>query len=146
MRKVVLVFALVLSVALPAGLVCYQLVVRPFQFAEERKAIERRLHQWWEGRPPPGVDPHAWKETWGIVYNGFGNVCFSPKHVSLPEMRRLRADLEAKMHRPATVASLRWFWDRLAETGPHGKQYIEQMTLLLDEAVGQLPPDKNGGP
>jgi hypothetical protein len=140
MRKADVVSALVVSVALAGSLAYYQEVIRPtIQFNEERRAIERILRQWWEGRPPPGVTKKEWEGTWIVAYNGLGNVCYTPSCVSLQEMRRLKADVAAKARRPATVASLRWFWQRLAETGPHGKQYIKRMTPLLDEAIGQLP-------
>jgi len=133
---------ILLGVALMGGLAFFyvQLIRPQMLFSEERRAIERLLHRWWENRPPPGINAHCWEQAWILAYNGFGNVCFSPSHVSLREMRRLKADLEAKMHQPATLASLRWLWDRLAETGPHGKEYITRMTPLLDDVLEQLAP------
>jgi hypothetical protein len=131
--RIVIVF---LVIPLAGGLVYYLLAIWPMaQFFEEKKVIEQLLHQWWEGRPPLGIDEHRWQETWGLAYNGYGNVCFTSNHVSLQEMKRLKADIQEKMQQPATMARLRWFWDRLGETGPHGKQYIKQMTPLMDEAI-----------
>lgn len=136
MRQVGLVIGVLVGSTLPC--VYFLPVIWPsVQFSREKRAIEQLLHQWWEGRPPPGVSERRWEGAWGIAYNGFGNVCFSPEHVSLQEMHLLKADLQAKMQEPATMASLRWFWNRLAETGPHGAQYIEQMTPLLDNAIGE---------
>lgn len=136
MRRNGIFIAAVLGTPLAGTLVYYFLALRPMAlFFEEKRTMDRLLEQWWEGRPPPGVNEHRWKETWGIAYNGFGNVCFSPEHVSLAEMHRLKADLQAKMHQPATLESLRWLWDRLAETGPSGREYITRMKPLLEEAI-----------
>jgi len=126
-----------MSISLTSGLAYYLQVIQPsILFSEERKAIERLLHQWWEGRPPPEVSKSRWEAAWVTAYNGFGNVCFSPNDVSLQEMNRLKTDLQAKMQQPATLASLRWFWGRLSETGRHGNKHIKQMTPLLDDAIG----------
>ena len=112
MRKTHLVNGLVICLALAGSFAFYLVFIRPWVlFSEERDAIGHLLHQWWEGRPPPDIDDHRWQETWVIVYNGFGNVCYAPKHVSLWEMQRFKADLQTKMQQPATLASLRWFWN-----------------------------------
>jgi len=137
MRQVGIVNAVVMSICLAGGLAYYLQVIWPsILFTEQRKAIERLLHQWWEDRPPPGVCKRRWEAAWVTAYNGFGNVCFSPNDVSLQEMNRFKTDLQAKMQQPATLASLRWFWGRLAETGPHGNKYIKRMTPLLEDAIG----------
>jgi hypothetical protein len=137
MRRVEIGFFVVaVGLLLAGGLAYYLQAIRPWtQYFDEKRAIDRLLRQWWEGHPPPGVDANRWEATWVTAYNGFGNVCFSPNHASLREMHCLKAELEAKIRVPATLASVRWFWDRLAETGPHGKEYITRMTPLLEEAM-----------
>jgi hypothetical protein len=120
----------------------YHQFIRPtLRFSEERAAIGQLLTKWCDGHAPPGIDNQEWNGIWGLVYNGFGNVCYTHNHVSLEEMSRLKADLLAKMDQPPTIESLRWFWNRLAETGPHGKKYIKQMTPLLDDILNE--PQKN---
>jgi hypothetical protein len=133
MRSRETVIAVVAGICLAAvGLAYYydyhlKLRPRPWPlFVQERNKIDELIKSWAK-RPPPGVE-ERWSGAWEIAYNGFGNVCCTPEHVSLAEMYRLKADVQAKMREPATMASVRWFWNRLAETGPHGKQYIEQMT------------------
>src|SRR3954468_14531783 len=92
------ILIIILSIFLAVGLTCYMQVIRPMAlFIEEKRAIAGLLTQWWEGRPPPRIDAHHWEGAWVVAYNGFGNVCFSPDHVSLQEMQRLKADIQAKM-------------------------------------------------
>jgi hypothetical protein len=112
-------------------------VVRWQRFRAERDAIGD-LVETWRTRPPSGLDPHVWEEAWIVAYNGFGNVCFSPDHVSQAEMQRLQHDLEARRSGPVTPETLDWFWHRLAETGPQGAEYIARMQPLWEEAARQI--------
>ena len=88
-----------------------------------------------EETPPAGTDADRWRRVWGIVYNGFGNVCFTREHVSIDEMRRLHAEVQRKSTETPSLDWPHWLWERLARTGPHGKEYIEQMTPLFEEAA-----------
>jgi hypothetical protein len=54
---------------------------------------------------PSGVDPAVWDRALGATVTAYGNVCFSPGHVSIAEMDRLRDDLEPDaLSPPAQVA------------------------------------------
>lgn len=88
-----------------------------------------------ENQPPDGMQPHAWQEMVRITNIGFGNVFFSPTHASYAELLRFDTDLDEKLHtdQPLSVATLRWVWKRLADTGPHGKRYSERMIELFEE-------------
>lgn len=88
-----------------------------------------------ENQPPDGIDSHVWKEMVTITNIGFGNVFFSPTHASYAELLRFETDLDEKLRtdKPMTVETLRWVWKRLADTGPHGKQYSERMIELFEE-------------
>jgi hypothetical protein len=141
-----ILIALVIGIGLVAGLTFYVQAIRPsLLFHQESEEIKKLLSQWRE-HSPPGVNEDRWRAAWYIAYNGFGNICFSPKHVSLEEIYRLKAEVQAKMREPATMASVRWFWNRLAETGPHGKQYIKQMAPLFNHAMEQPSPDQKEMP
>ena len=54
----------------------------------------------------------------------YGNVCFSPDHVSLAELKRLNEDVRLKLETNVDLDTADWIWRRLAETGPHGAQYV----------------------
>jgi hypothetical protein len=101
----------------------------------------------WQREPPEGIDPHIWREVTIVVGNGLGNVCFTPQTVSLAEMRRLRADVEARAsHEPVSLELLDWLWRRLRDTGPHGEAYIDRMQPLWDEAKGAIELQADSGP
>lgn len=84
-------------------------------------------------RPSPdrGVNPAIWDCAHGITATAFANVCFSPSHVSTAEMERFRGDLDARLRGPIDLDTLVWIWERLAETGPHGRGYAERHGDLL---------------
>ncbi|MGD0900318.1 MAG: hypothetical protein ABR915_21000 [Thermoguttaceae bacterium] len=76
-----------------------------------------------EERRPNNVTPRAWETatTWaGIAY---GNVCCSPEHVSIAEMKRLAEDFEAHSQNNVDLSTVTWIWERLAATGPVGQGY-----------------------
>jgi hypothetical protein len=73
---------------------------------------------------PPGTNPTVWDCASSWTITAYGNVCFSEEHVSLEEMYCFRDDLDSKLKGPVNSALLVWIWDRLAQTGPHGKRYV----------------------
>src|SRR4051794_6873902 len=82
---------------------------------------------------PTGISPTEWDCALGWTVTAYCNVCFSPGHVGTPEMYRLRDDLARKLDRRIGVDTLAWIWDRLAQTGPHGKQYVERNLPQFEE-------------
>jgi hypothetical protein len=90
-----------------------------------------------EYRVPPGVSPAVWECAWGWTSTAYGNVCFSEEHVSTEELYRLRKDLMPKLQGPVDLQTLVWVWDRLAQTGPHGRRYVGQHKPSFLEC---LPP------
>ena len=62
----------------------------------------------------------------GRVVTAYGNICFSPEHTVTVEMYRLRDDLDKKLASGVHLDTLKWIWNRLGKTGPHGKRYIER--------------------
>jgi hypothetical protein len=86
--------------------------------AKGRAAIENM-----GARRPENVTPRAWETatTWGSI--AYCNICFSSEHVSIAEMKRVVADLEAQSQNDVNLSTWTWVWERLKATGPHGKQY-----------------------
>jgi hypothetical protein len=114
----------------------YWQTVRPWRlFGEEMREMRVILDALAAEPPPPGVDPQAWKNAWGLTGAGLGNACFSPSWVSIDELRRLHTDMEEHAKTTRSFEYMRWFWHRLAETSPSGKEYIERMTPVFDECI-----------
>jgi hypothetical protein len=110
-------------------------VVRHRAFRAERDRIQALLKEI-QSPSPPEVSPEQWQHAWEVVYNGFGNVCFTERQVSTEEMRRLRMDLEALLRGgPVDLKTLEKVWMRLGQTGPHGAEYTSGKRPLLDEAL-----------
>jgi hypothetical protein len=87
------------------------------------------------GRQPLEVDKNTWEEAVYLTTTAYGNVCYSPEHVSNAEMVRLRNDLDEKLKSKVGINTLLWIWDRLAQTGPHGRQYITRFKPMLHAIV-----------
>jgi hypothetical protein len=88
---------------------------------------------------PSGVDPAVWDHALGATITAYGNVCFSTEHVSIPEMYRLRDDLDAKLKGKVDLDTLVWIWERLGETGPPGQSYARRHRPLLDQYLPARP-------
>lgn len=112
---------------------------RHWQFRAERDRIEAILETW--QTPPPGEDAHIWREGWVTIYNAMGNVCFTFHQVSQEEMERLAHDVEQMDREPHDWDRLDRLWDRLGETGPHGRKYIDRMRPLWDPFWREKIPD-----
>jgi hypothetical protein len=102
-------------------------------FQTEKERIETIVESW--QAPPADADPVQWGAAWETAYNAVGNVCFTPEQVNPEEMVRLREDVERRNQKPVNLETLAWLWSRLAQTGPHGNDYITRMQPLWDEAV-----------
>lgn len=74
-------------------------------------------------RPP--VSQATWNCAHGWVTNAYGNVIVVQGVPTTAEMYRLRDDLETKLKGSHDLNTLKWLWNRLGETSPHGKRYTE---------------------
>jgi hypothetical protein len=83
-----------------------------------REAINSLRH-----RRPVNISERAWEEGVGWTITAHVNVCLSPGHTSYEAMDRYGRDLDEKLNGAVDADTLDWIWDRLAETGPHGKSY-----------------------
>ncbi len=101
----------------------------------------RDLVQQLRDRRPPHADKDEWEMGSDWVQTAYGNVCFAPSYVSHKELIRFRADLEQKLQGPIDLSIFDWVWERLGQTGPHGKRYCERYIVLYHdglEAVREL--------
>lgn len=144
-RDVIVNISLCLAIASFFGIPIYFVILRPAierqLFRAEYGEMEELLQRWGE-MTPEGMNKRAWEWAFTTTYNGFGNVCFSPENVSLEEMRRLNSDLQRKLQEPPSLEALEWIWNRLGETGPRGRQYIEQKRPLFLEAMDYAKAEK----
>ena len=88
---------------------------------------------------PSIVTPAVWDQAQGAVITAYCNICFSPEHVSTPEMIRLRDDLERTLKGPVNLDTLIWIWGRLGETGPHGERYIDRHRSMIEPCLPARP-------
>lgn len=100
-------------------------VVRLITYAQDRNAANELICQLGDRRPP-NVDAETWEmaSTWASI--AYVNVCCCYEQVSHEELRRFRADLEKKVQGPVDLATIDWLWNRLGQTGPHGRNYQER--------------------
>lgn len=85
----------------------------------------------------PNVNPDDWDCAHFRTWVAYENVCFDPRLVNTVEMYRLRDDLDRKLKGNVDLDTLVWIWNRLAETGPHGKKYVERFRPIFEQC---FPP------
>ena len=85
---------------------------------------------------PNSLDPNVWNCAHGWVVTAYVNICIRDS-TSTDEMYRLRHDLEQKFKDRIDLGTLDWIWNRLGETCPYGKRYIERFRPLFVEC---FPP------
>ncbi len=66
-----------------------------------------------------------------ITLTAYGNICFSPEHVTNKAMERLVTDLRKNLSGDIEVDTLVRIWDRLAKTGAYGQGYVSRHRSLL---------------
>lgn len=109
-------------------------------YRQKNREIAQRLFDLKE-QTPAGIDAQQWENLTTLTDIAFGNVFHSPELASYPEMLQFQSDLEEKLRtdKPIGVETLRWIWKRLSQTGPHGKDYSDRMSLLFEESAAQIP-------
>lgn len=115
------------ALLLVAGVAVVVAVARPVERIHRYRSIHRGMYRSldrWVAATPPGVAPPAWEGARIWTQTAYANICFSEQHVAMAELARLRDDLALEFARPATPAALVRVWDRMARTGPHGRQYV----------------------
>ncbi len=75
-------------------------------------------------RRPEAINPEFWEKCLAWAGIAEGNICFSEEHVSYERMCRFEEQLDEKLKEPVDLGTIEWIGDSLAETGPHGQQYM----------------------
>lgn len=108
---------------------------RHSRYNGERERI-RQLVVSLRDRRPEVVSSEAWEAGIGWTMTAHLNVCFSPRLVSREALFQLGRQLDERLASGIDAGTIEWVWDRLAETGPHGKQYIDRFRPVMQEAMG----------
>ena len=98
-------------------------VAPQFSFFSQARRMNDLVHTL-PARRPDGVSEKSWEVAVNWVHTAVNNVCFSATHVPLVEMKRFVNDLESRLSGRVDLDIVNWIWDRLEQTGPHGKQYV----------------------
>lgn len=114
-------------------------VFRHVAYAQDRRAAQDMVNQLRHLRPPD-VDAETWEMASGWAITAYCNVCFSPDHVPHDELRRFRAELEAKLQGPVDLATIDWVWERLGQTGPSGLSYKQRFEPQYRESLEAMRP------
>jgi hypothetical protein len=115
-----LLAAVAFCIALPALWIWPQ-----FVYGRERSAGYEVVAQLVDRRPAD-VTPAVWEVATSSAITAYANVCFSDEHVPIDELRRFHADSKARLEGEVNLATIDWVWQRLGETGPHGRQYRDR--------------------
>lgn len=116
---------LMLAVACLAPILAY--VAAPVYRLSRYARVQRQMYDMISALQlpvPQGTNPSHWECASSWTVTAYANVCFSEEHVTVEEMHRLRDDLQAKLQEVPSKDMLVWIWDRLARTGPHGREYV----------------------
>ena len=77
-------------------------------------------------RRPESVSAKQWEYAVGWAVTAFHNVCFSEEHVTYDELVRFNHDVRKELEGEVSLQAIDWVWARLAQTGPHGEQYVKR--------------------
>lgn len=131
---------LIVASAILIGLLAFGVkgFVNVIRYASQQRATSDLIDSL-SSRRPNNVSPAKWETatTWtGIAV---ANVCYSPDHVSFAELGRFKSDLESKLEQDVDLETLDWIWHRLANTGPHGAQYVEKFEGIYRADTARSP-------
>ena len=130
--KRILLAVLLLSVV---SLLVFQLP--PLPFYREQKRCEQTLTDLLS-KQPENVSQEAWDTAMSWTMTAYANVCSSPDHVSLAELRRFHDDVEGRASSGVDLPLVHWIWQRLSETGSHGKQYCERWEPVFERDLQKM--------
>ena len=110
---------------------CSQRIIKKIRSLEERRSAT--------------VSPRLWEECVGWAVTAHCNVCFSEEHASYEAMCRFEEQLDERLKEEIDLGTIEWIGDRLAETGPHGQQYManwrEQWKALQESGKREKRPE-----
>jgi len=133
-RRISLVGALV-AVAMTAVLLgfCIVPVGRHLEWTRLKQQMDSSI-RYMQPSQPNSISPDVWECAHNWVVTAYGNICII-EGTSKPEMYRLRDDLQKKLNGRIDLGTLNWIWNRLGESGQHGKRYTERFGPSFRECM-----------
>jgi hypothetical protein len=138
---VLVALALIVGMVLP---VVRFVIEKPLYNSRSREV--GRLLLSLHSRCPRGIPPQNWEEAVNWTATAQCNTFFSPSHASKADLDQFGRDVEDRLRGPVGVDTIEWIWDRLAETGPTGREYVERFRPEMREWLYLTPPKKSNPP
>jgi hypothetical protein len=133
--------ALLAACVVPAALWLVPLVV----YARQRDA-EYELMVQLPSRRPPDVNPDEWEVAAGWAITAYCNVCCSPEHTPLKDLKQFCAELEERLHGPVDFKTIDWIWERLGRTGQVGQHYRQRYETQYQEELKAVRAVRRAAP
>lgn len=89
-------------------------------------------------RTPSGISPSSWERAVGCTLTACSNICYSSTHINHKEMKHFCDDLEMKVNEKISPETLEWIWNRLLQTGPWGRAYVEGYKNNFDDILKKI--------
>lgn len=93
-------------------------------------------------RRPVDVAAKPWQSAIGWASIAHCNICATPSHCSYEAMCNYEKELDAKLQGHVDLQTIAWIFEKLSDTGPHGRRYIirfkPEWKYIFDEENTQL--------
>ncbi len=137
-RRIVLFGCLPLLILFIGVVVWFAWTAIPqMRYVQRSRRINQKIADL-RAQQPPDVRADLWNECIAWASIAHCNICFSEYHASYEAMCRFEEQLDEKLKEPVDLTTIVWIGERLAETGPHGQQYMkkwrEQWKSMLQHA------------
>ncbi len=84
---------------------------------------------------PPDVRADLWDECIAWASIAHCNICFSEEDATYEAMCRFEQQLDEKLQEDVDLTTIVWIGERLAETGPHGQQYMKKWRKQWEQMI-----------
>jgi hypothetical protein len=117
-------------------------LIPAFRYTRGAQRINDKIVSLMERRPRE-VDATPWNQcvTWASIAHC--NICFSEGHTSFMEMSRFELELDERLQRDVRPDTIRWIFERLAQTGPTGQRYIQRFKDDWSESLAEITRQEN---
>ncbi|QDV23097.1 hypothetical protein [Aureliella helgolandensis] len=119
--KIAVSFSLV--VALAMAVVGGERFWRLVSFAHNKK-VGVELIESLRSKCPPDVSAQKWDSAINWTRTAYDNVFFSVDSVATDEVAKFTSEASKKFAKEVGIETLDWVWERLAQTGLRGKNYV----------------------
>lgn len=128
----------VASIVLTLSAWYYQAWVVPRQLDREIWATIDSL----AARRPASMTRGQWASAVAWTHNLHGNSLL-PFQARATNIKRFRAELEARLARDVDMATISWIWDQYAGLTPAGKWYWDNFKQQMLDEIREARPDDN---